>query len=133
MCRQAIRRFNDERSESERVTFIIRAWEDLPGGIGRPQDRINPRLDDCDFMILLLGDRWGSPPALDGPYSSGTEEEFYRCLDLLAQLDAAMRDLLVLFKTLDDDRLRDPGQQLLKVMDFRDALGKIEGDSIHAL
>ena len=35
-----------------------------------------------------------------------------------------MRDLLVLFKTLDDDRLRDPGQQLLKVMDFRDALEK---------
>ena len=122
VCRQAVHRFNEERSESERVAFIVHAWEDLPGGVGRPQDRINPRLDDCDFMILLLGDRWGSPPALDGPYSFGTEEEFHRCLDLLAQSDAAMRDLLVLFKTLDDERLRDPGPQLLKVMTFRNAL-----------
>lgn len=122
ICRKVIREFNEERSESERVAFIVRAWEDLPGGVGRPQDRINPKLDDCDFMILILGDRWGSPPALDGPYSSGTEEEFHRCVDMLARHDAAMRDLLVLFKTLDAGRLRDPGPQLLKVMNFRDAL-----------
>jgi tetratricopeptide (TPR) repeat protein len=122
VCRKVIREFNEERSESERVAFIVRAWEDLAGGIGRPQDRINPKLDDCDFMILTLGDRWGSPPALDGPYSSGTEEEFHRCVDLLAQPDAAMRDLLVLFKTLAAGRLRDPGPQLLKVMSFRDSL-----------
>jgi tetratricopeptide (TPR) repeat protein len=122
VCRRVIREFNQERSESERVVFIIRAWEDLPGGVGRPQDRINPKLDDCDFMILILGDRWGSPPALGGPYSSGTEEEFHRCVHLLSQPHAAMRDLLVLFKTLDAERLRDPGSQLLKVMSFRDSL-----------
>jgi tetratricopeptide (TPR) repeat protein len=123
-CRKVIREFNEGRSESERVAFIVRAWEDMPGGVGRPQDRINPKLDDCDFMILILGDRWGSPPALDGPYTSGTEEEFYRCLDLLARPDAAMRDLLVLFKTLEPGRVRDPGPQLLKVMSFRDSLEK---------
>lgn len=121
-CRKVIREFNEARIEFEQVTFIVRAWEDLPGGVGRPQDRINPKLDDCDYMILILGDRWGSPPAVDGPYSSGTEEEFHRCVDLLAQPDAAMRDLLVLFKTLDADRLRDPGSQLLKVMNFRASL-----------
>lgn len=121
-CRKVIREFNEARIEFEQVTFIVRAWEDLPGGVGRPQDRINPKLDDCDYMILILGDRWGSPPAVDGPYSSGTEEEFHRCVDLLAQPGAAMRDLLVLFKTLDAGRLRDPGPQLLKVMKFRDSL-----------
>lgn len=124
VCRQTIRDFNEGRGEVERVFFIVRAWEDMPGGVGCPQDRINPKIDDCDFMILILGDKWGSPPAVDGPYSSGTEEEFHRCLDLLRRPDVAMRDLLVLFKTLEAERLRDPGPQLLKVMNFRDAVEK---------
>lgn len=124
VCRKLIRDFNEQLGEAEQVTFLLRAWEDMPGGVGRPQERINPKLDDCDFMILVLGDRWGSPPATDGLYSSGTEEEFHRCLDLLAQPDGIMRDLLVLFETLDPERLRDPGPQLLKVMNFRDSLEK---------
>ncbi|WP_433471265.1 DUF4062 domain-containing protein [Saccharomonospora azurea] len=124
LCRKVIQEVNEEQIETARVSFIVRAWEDMPGGVGRPQDRINPKLDDCDFMVLILGDRWGSPPALDGPYSSGTEEEFYRCLDLLAQPEADMRDLLILFKTLDPERLRDPGPQLLEVMNFRDSVEK---------
>ncbi len=75
-------------------------------------------------MILILGDKWGSPPAADGPYSAGTEEEFHRCLDLLGRPDVAMRDLLILFKTLEAERLRDPGPHLLKVMNFRDTVEK---------
>lgn len=35
-----------------------------------------------------------------------------------------MRDLLVLFKTIDAERLRDPGEQLRKVMSFRNGLEK---------
>ncbi len=124
LCRGTIREFNETRAQFECVTFLVRAWELLSGGIGRPQDKINPEIDDCDFMILLLGDRWGSPPALDGPYSSGTEEEFHRCLELLAQPEAAMRDVLILFKIIDASRLQDPGPQLLKVMEFRSALEK---------
>lgn len=128
-CRKVLQEFNDESSETERVVFLLRAWEDMPGGIGRPQDRINPKLDDCDYMILVLGDRWGTPPAVEGPYSSGTEEEFHRCLDLLASPTAVMRDLLILFRTLEPERLRDPGPQLLEVMNFRDALEKAK--SLH--
>ncbi|MEV6644242.1 DUF4062 domain-containing protein [Amycolatopsis sp. NPDC051371] len=121
-CRMVVREFNEKSSESEQVVFLLRAWEDMPGGVGRPQDRINPKLDECDYMILILGDRWGSPPAVKGPYSSGTEEEFYRCLDLLASPTAVMRDLLVVFRTLEPERLRDPGPQLLEVMNFRNDL-----------
>ncbi len=35
-----------------------------------------------------------------------------------------MRDVLILFKIIDANRLRDPGPQLLKVMEFRSALDK---------
>ncbi len=73
-------------------------------------------------MLLLLGDEWGSPPGHDGVYSSGTEEEFDQGLRLLADPDAVMRDLLILFKTIGSDRVRDPGPQLLKVMEFRSRL-----------
>jgi hypothetical protein len=47
--------------------------EAVAGGIGRPQDRINGGLNNCDFMILLMGDRWGSAAGLDGRYGSGSE------------------------------------------------------------
>ncbi|NHE67806.1 tetratricopeptide repeat protein [Rhodococcus sp. D-46] len=127
ICRKTVSAFNEERANPARVHFLVRGWEQFPAGVGRPQARINPYIDDCDFMILMLGDHWGSPPSLDGPYSSGTEEEFHRCLELLGSADACMRDLLVLFKTVDAGRLRDPGPQLCKVMDFRDRLEQSKG------
>lgn len=127
ICRKTVSSFNEDRANPAMVHFLVRGWEQFPAGVGRPQSRINPHIDDCDFMILMLGDHWGSPPSLDGPYSSGTEEEFHCCLELLGSPDACMRDLLVLFKTIDADRLRDPGTQLRKVMDFRDRLEKSKG------
>jgi tetratricopeptide (TPR) repeat protein len=118
-CRTVIRRFNETRTVADEVCFYVHAWEDVPGGVGRPQDRINPNLDDSDYVLLLFGDRWGSPPAHGGPYTSGTEEEFFRALELLADPARPMRDILVLFKTLPSDRLADPGPGLQKVLDFR--------------
>ncbi|MBB1033633.1 tetratricopeptide repeat protein [Dietzia sp. CQ4] len=122
VCRNTVASFNEERGNPSGVHFMVRGWEQLPAGIGRPQARINPAIDDCDYMILMLGERWGSAPSHYGNYSSGTEEEFHYALDLLASPTAEMRDLLVLFKTIEANRLRDPGSQLQAVMDFRDRL-----------
>ncbi len=118
-CRSAIRDYNETHGHNDGVAFIVHAWEDVPGGIGRPQDLINPRLDECDYALILFGEWWGSPPASDGPYTSGTEEEFFRALDLLSQPDAPMRDILVLFKGVSPERLRDPGESLRQVLNFR--------------
>lgn len=118
-CRTVVRRFNETRTVADEVCFYVHAWEDVPGGVGRPQDRINPNLDDSDFVLLLFGEWWGSAPAHGGPHTSGTEEEFFRALDLLADPSRPMRDILVLFKTVPSDRLRDPGAGLQKVLDFR--------------
>jgi tetratricopeptide (TPR) repeat protein len=122
LCRQIVAELNTTHACIDGATFLLRGWEQVSGGVGRPQGKINPLIDDCDYMILLLGHRWGSEPAHEGPYSSGTEEEFHHCLDLLASDVAAMRDVLVLLKALDPDRVRDPGPQLTKVMEFRDRL-----------
>jgi tetratricopeptide (TPR) repeat protein len=117
-CRDAIAKYHATRSLDDGATFYMHAWEDVSGGVGRPQDLINPNLDACDYLLMLLGDTWGSPPGA-GTYTSGTEEEFYRALELLADADKPMRDILVLFKTLDAERVRDPGDRLKPVMAFR--------------
>lgn len=118
-CRTAIREFNETRTVADEVCFFVHAWEDVSGGVGRPQDRINPNLDGSDFMLLLFGEWWGSAPAHEGRYTSGTEEEYFRALDLLNNTSQPMRDILVLFKTVPSERMRDPGPSLKKVLDFR--------------
>ena len=120
--REVITDFNATRAHRESATFLIRGWEQVPPGIGRPQGRINPHMDDCDYMVLLLGYRWGSSTDTDGRYTSGTEEEFFYCLDLLASESAVMRDVLVLLRVLEPDRVADPGAQLTRVLDFRKRL-----------
>jgi tetratricopeptide (TPR) repeat protein len=124
ICRKVFRQHNESRAVEVRTFFYVHAWEDVPGGVGRPQDLINPNLDECDYVVILFNDRWGSPPAHAGRFSSGTEEEFYRALELLADVNREMRDILVLFKTIDANRLRDSGPELQKVLDFRAALEK---------
>ncbi|WP_433622057.1 tetratricopeptide repeat protein [Nocardia sp. CA-120079] len=118
-CRKVFREYNETRSLKQRTSFYIHAWEDVSGGVGRPQDLINPSLDECDFVLMLFNDRFGSPPAHDDRFASGTEEEFFRALKLLADAESPMRDILVLFKTVDPDRIRDPGPDLKAVLDFR--------------
>ncbi len=121
-CRKVFRQHNESRALAERAFFYVHAWEEVAGGVGRPQDLVNPRLDECDYVVMLFHDRWGSPPAGDGDYTSGTEEEFYRALDRLGDADSPMRDILVLFKTVNPDRITDAGPALKAVLDFRAGL-----------
>ena len=119
LSRKVFRQHNESRAVDYRIFFYVHFWEDVAGGVGRPQDRINPNLDECDYLVMLFNDKWGTPPAISGPYTSGTEEEFFRALELLADSDRPMRDILVLFKAVDPARMVDPGPELQRVMDFR--------------
>jgi len=119
--RDTVTKFNDTFAWDRGVTFFSRGWEQTSSGIGRPQERINEEiLRDCDYLILILGSRWGSPPQRGEGYESGTEEEFARSLQLLADPDAPMRNVFVGFRGVLPAQARD--EQLGRVLEFKDQL-----------
>ncbi len=64
--------------------------------------------------------RWGQEAPDAKPYSSYTEEEFYRALERWKT--GAKPEIFVFFKRVDAAPEADPGPQLKKVMDFRKQL-----------
>lgn len=123
IVRSGVDAFNQGNMEASGVVFIPLGWEETPVGVGRPQELINEDLDRSDFLFLMLGTRWGSTPGHpEGKYSSGTMEEFYRAVELLADASTDMRDIAVLFRTPPQGQLEDPGDQLKMVLNFRNML-----------
>jgi tetratricopeptide (TPR) repeat protein len=123
--RKVLNDYNDADAVARGVTFLPVGWELTLGGIGRPQALINEDLHKCDYLVLVLWDRWGTPPSnsSDG-YSSGTEEEFEEALKCLASSDFPMKQIVVFFKALEERQLSDPGDQLKKVLEFKEKLEK---------
>lgn len=117
--RSEISEFNEERLEDTGRVYIAKGWEDVAGQLGRAQSAINPLIETCDYLIMMLADRWGTPPGGPATHTSGTQEEFRLAQQLVASTDAPMKDVLLLFKGLPEDRLRDPGPQLQQVLDFK--------------
>ncbi len=124
--RQAIREeidsFNRVFMHDTGIEFAAEGWEDVPGGLRRPQELINQSVRACDYMVLVLGSRWGTRPSADGDFTSGTEEEFHVARQCIAQAESPMADILVLFKGVPEDQLSDPGEQLRKVVSFKEEL-----------
>jgi len=117
---RVIDEFNASEGFDQGTVFFARGWEQLSGTVDRPQGVINDLvLRDCDHMILILSARWGSPPQVGEGYDSGTEEEFFEALRLLADIDAPMRDIQILFK---DSGSLERNDQFKKVQEFRDRL-----------
>lgn len=120
-ARNAIERFNESFAWESGVTFFGRGWEQTSSGVGRPQEKINDEiLRDCDYLVLLLGSRWGSPPQVGDGYESGTEEEFDTTLELLADPAAPMRNVFIGFRGVVPEQSRD--EQLERVLEFKDQL-----------
>jgi hypothetical protein len=117
--RDIVNSYNDIDALEKEVLFIPVGWELTLAGVGRPQALINEDLKRCDFFVLVLWNRWGSPPAKGGPFTSGTEEEYTLACTLLADAAQPMRKIIVFFKTVDAVQLGDPGPQLQKVIDFK--------------
>lgn len=122
--RQAFRKVINDYNESDALhdglVFVPVGWDLARAGMGRPQEEINGLVRQCDYLVLILHDRWGTPPSDAGLYTSGTEEEYNIARQLLEA--KKMRDILVFFKGVDPGRLSDPGPQLQKVLDFRESL-----------
>jgi tetratricopeptide (TPR) repeat protein len=120
--RDVLMNFNEDDGHARGVTFIPVGWELSPAGMGRPQEKINEDVRTSDYLVLVLWDRWGTPPATDGPYTSGTEEEYNVARECVANPAAPMKDTIVMFKGVDPKQLSDPGAQLSRVLDFKNRL-----------
>jgi hypothetical protein len=95
-------------------------WEETLSGIGRPQATINADMEGCDLFIGAMWTTWGSRPSLDGPYSSGFEEEFE--LSRLRHAETGSPTMAMFFKSVDPLQLKDPGEELKKVLAFQEKL-----------
>jgi hypothetical protein len=89
-------------------------WEDAVPGYGRAQEIINAAVDDCTLFIGLLWERWGQPT---GKYSSGFEEEYERALARRRKTDEP--EIWLVFKAPNPEKVKDPGTELSKVLEFR--------------
>lgn len=120
--RRILLEFNADDAQERGITFIPTGWEVTIAGRGRPQELLNQQVRESDYMILVLWDRWGSPPAIEGKFTSGTEEEYNVARKCLDAGETPMKDIVVLFKGVDERQLSDPGDQLQQVLAFKSTL-----------
>lgn len=92
-------------------------WELTVAAVGRPQALINQDLDACEYFIGMVWKRWGTPPAKDGVYHSGFEEEFEASLK--RHRETGKPEISLYFKALEPAERLDPGPQLQRVLDFK--------------
>ncbi|NEV79111.1 DUF4062 domain-containing protein [Rhodopseudomonas sp. BR0C11] len=95
-------------------------WEDTVSQYGRPQGTINQDLERCELVIGMMWKRWGTPPSKSGPFTSGFEEEFET--SLTSRRSTGRPELALYFKEVDKELLRDPGDELKKVVAFREKI-----------
>jgi tetratricopeptide (TPR) repeat protein len=122
--RNTLQEYNDVDALKRGVLFWPIGWEETLGGIGRPQSLINEDVRSCDYFVMVLLDRWGSKPDIEGKgkYSSGTEEELHVALECLEDKKMPMKNIVVFFEAVDERRLSDPGPELTKVLEFKKKL-----------
>jgi hypothetical protein len=115
---QAAASLNAILSDLLDVTIRVYRWEQLTPRAGRPQELINPWVDQCDLLIGIVHRRWGSPAG--GGYETGFHEEVGRAMERRSQDGAP--DIALYFKAVDDGSLRDPGPDLARVIAFKQQL-----------
>jgi tetratricopeptide (TPR) repeat protein len=120
---EIIDEYNKSDAQHRGVSFRAVGWEDTLPSMGRPQKLINEELEQCDFFILLLHNRWGSNPGKNlQNATSGTEEEFRLARKCYDNENAHMKQIVCAFKSVCPEQLADPGKQLEKVLEFKKEL-----------
>src|ERR1700722_8055959 len=119
--KEVVDELNSGFGRGAHVTFEPLGWEDALAQVGRrSQSVINQDIDACDVFVLVMWRRWGQDAPDAAPYSSYTEEEFYRALARFEK--EGKPTLFVFFKHIEPGQMADPGKQLEKVLAFRKKL-----------
>ena len=119
-AKHVVDQFNKQWADYFGTHVELVGWEDTVSRSGRPQDLINRDLDQCEVFIGIMWKRWGSPPSIDGPYSSGFEEEYERAV--ASRKRSGRPEISLLFKEIEPDFLKDPGEGLRKVEAFKNKI-----------
>jgi hypothetical protein len=118
LAKATVDEFNDTIGKSLGYHVDLVGWEDTIAGYGQPQSLINKDLEQCEYFIGLMWQRWGSPPDSGaGEFSSGFEEEFE--LTLRRRGRETKPEISLFFKNIAPEFLRDPGPGLTRVLAFR--------------
>jgi tetratricopeptide (TPR) repeat protein len=125
--KEVIDELNGGFGDGAGVKFVPLGWEDALASTGRrSQAVINREVDRCDVLVLAMHRRWGQEASDAKPYSSYTEEEFYRAFERWRKKPRRGKErspeIFVFFKHIDPGQMADPGPQLQKVLDFRKQL-----------
>ena len=116
-AREVVDRVNRHLARNLGIYVELRGWEDTLLGSSRPQNLINEDVREADLFVGLMWQRWGSPTSQNGGFSSGFEEEYELARE---QLEAGqLEDIWLFFKQIDEERRRDPGEQLSRVLLFQ--------------
>lgn len=119
--RKAAKSVVDDINESLAAVFGLQVelvgWEDTVSAYGRPQAIINRDLERCEVFVGMMWKKWGTPPQVGGPYSSGFEEEYETSVERRRQ--GGSPEISLFFKDIDQEFLLDPGEDLKKVQNFK--------------
>jgi hypothetical protein len=118
IAKSVVDEFNNIWADTLGYQVELVGWEDAVSVFGRPQSVINKDLERCELFVGLLWKRWGTPPDNLGNYSSGFEEEFVLSVERRKKIGKP--EISLFFKDILPDLLIDPGQDLKKVLKFKD-------------
>ena len=117
---EVVEEFNKNWARELAMMVELVVWEDTVGEKGRPQDIINrDQLERCEIFVGMLHRRWGTPT---GNYSSGFEEEFDLAEKSYSEHNRPY--ISMLFKNVDPESLRQPTEDLSKVLQFKSENGQ---------
>lgn len=123
IVRDTVNRVNKVLSRRVGWHIELLGWEDTLPGYSRPQSLINKDVDTCQLFLGILWRRWGQET---GEYSSGFEEEFIRAQERRKKTRSP--EMWLFFKAIDEESAKDPGEQLKKVLNFKNE--KMQGKEL---
>lgn len=126
IAREVVDEINSLHADTYGYQVEMVGWEETVGSMGRPQEIINRDLARCELFIGMMWKRWGTPPDVNGTFTSGFEEEFTLSVERYSK--EGKPQVSMFFKDIEEEFLRDPGDDLKKVLKFKDDL--IQGKKI---
>ena len=109
--RDVVIEFNESWADELGYQVELVGWEETVAGFGRPQHLINQDLDRCDLFLGMIWKRWGTPPGMEGRFSSGFQEEFER--SLARRERSGSPEISLFFKEIPNEFMVDPGDVCL--------------------